>query len=201
MTIKILDLFAGCGGLSLGFELFNKKKGEGIFELFMAVEIDKYTCNTLRNHYGKNKVIEGDITKPDIRNRVINNCKRKVSVILGGIPCQSFSMIGPRTGFGKKMRKFKNDKRDRLYEDFRDIVAAIKPNIVIFENVKGILSKKNRKGKFVIDNILSDFETLGYNLKNDKDGKKYMILNAADYGVPQRRERVLIIGIKKSWKK
>jgi DNA (cytosine-5)-methyltransferase 1 len=197
--LKILDLFAGVGGLSLGLELVKDKKGNHPFELYRAVEIDQYACETLRNRYGADKVIEGDITKLNIANKIINDCKGKVSIIIGGIPCQSFSLLGPRSGFGKKMEKFKKDMRDNLYEHFRDIVGEIKPNIIIIENVKGILSKKDSNGELIIKKILSDFEALGYNFENSK-GNKFNIINAANQGVPQKRERVILIGIKKEWK-
>jgi len=120
--IKILDLFAGAGGLSLGFELIKDKSGRQVFELHRAVENERYSCQTLRNRYGDEKVIPDDLTKRDVHKRVIKECKGVVSVVVGGIPCQSFSYIGPRSGFGKKMEKFKQDKRDNLYMEFRKIV-------------------------------------------------------------------------------
>ncbi|MEA3255672.1 MAG: DNA (cytosine-5-)-methyltransferase, partial [Candidatus Altiarchaeota archaeon] len=199
MTLKILDLFAGAGGLSLGFELVKDKSGNPVFELYRAVEVDKYACDTLRRYYGAGRVIEGDITKQDIADRIIKECKGEVSIIVGGIPCQSFSLIGPRSGYGKKNENFKRDRRDGLYEHFRDIVAEIKPNIIVIENVRGILSKKDNGGGKIIDKLLSDFEDIGYVFENER-GDKYSLLNAADYGVPQKRERVILIGIKKEWK-
>ena len=143
MTVKILDLFAGVGGLSLGFEMVKDNFGNPVFELFRAVEIDKYACDTLRKRHGEEKVIEGDITNYNISKRIVDECKGKVSIVVGGIPCQSFSLIGPRSGFGKKIDKFKKDKRDNLYEHFLGIVGDVKPNIIVIENVKGILSKKD----------------------------------------------------------
>lgn len=200
MTFKILDLFAGVGGLSFGFEMIRNKSGKKIFELYRAVEIDKFACQTLRKRYNNDKIIEGDITKFNVANKVIKDCRGKVSIIVGGIPCQSFSLIGPRSGFGRKIEKFKKDYRDNLYEHFRDIVDEIKPKILVIENVKGILSKKDSKGKKIINKLILDFENIGYNFENNK-GKKWHLLNAADYGVPQKRERVILIGIKRSWKK
>ena len=199
MVIKILDLFAGVGGLSLGFELIRDKNKNPVFELYRAVEIDKFACQTLRKRYGEEKIIEGDITKYNITKKIIDECKGKVSVIVGGIPCQSFSLIGPRSGFGKNIEKFKSDKRDNLYEHFRDIVGEIKPNIIVIENVKGILSKKDSENRKIIDKLLLDFEKLGYSFENE-EGTKWQLLNAADFGVPQKRERVILIGVKKSWK-
>jgi DNA (cytosine-5)-methyltransferase 1 len=198
--LKILDLFAGAGGLSLGFEMVKDNLGNNVFEMHRAVEIDKFSCETLRKKYDEEKVIEGDITKKEIHKKVIDECKGIVSLVVGGIPCQSFSLIGPRSGYGKQNEKFKEDVRDHLYQEFRDIVKEIKPKIIVIENVKGILSKKDKKGVKIIEKIFSDMENLGYNLENDKTGKKYMLLDAADYGVPQKRQRVVIIGVLKSWK-
>ena len=199
--LKILDLFAGVCGLSSGFEMVRDKSGNRVFELYRAVEINKYACETLRKRYGEEKVVEGDLTKEEIRDRVIRECKGKVKIVAGGIPCQSFSLIGPRSGFGKKMEEFKEDKRDHLYKVFRMVVREINPWIIVIENVKGILSKKDKNGNRIIDKLIADFERLGYNFKNRKTGEKYMILNAADYGVPQKRERVILIGINRKWKK
>jgi len=199
LTIKILDLFAGAGGLSLGFELFKDADGKKVFELFRAVEIDKYACETLRNRYGAEKVIEGDLTKKETHQRVINECKGVVSIVMGGIPCQSFSLIGPRSGYGRNNEKFKKDERDNLYLEFKAIVDEIKPKVIVIENVKGILSKKDTHEQKIIDKIIADFGK-DYNLANNRDGKSYMLLNALHYGVPQRRERVVIIGVRKSWK-
>ena len=200
MTIKVLDLFAGAGGLAYGLESVKDEQGNPVFEMFRAVEIDKYACETLRKNFGKDKVVEGDLTIRSVHAKVLKECRGHVSVVAGGIPCQSFSLIGPRSGFGKTMDKFKEDRRDGLYKEFRKIVKALKPNIVLIENVRGILSKKDQDGNKIIDLLISDFEKLGYNFKNEKDATKYQVLNAADFGVPQVRERVILIGIKKIWK-
>ncbi len=194
MAYKILDLFAGVGGLSLGFELLKDNKGKQIFELYKALEIDKYACDTLRRRYGEERVIEGDITDPKTEKKIINECKGRVDIVVGGIPCQSFSLLGPRSGYGVHSRKFKEDKRDTLYEHYRDIVKNIKPKIIVIENVRGILSKKDSNGTRIINKLINDFEKIGYSFENSRN-EKWHILNAADYGVPQRRERVILIGI------
>lgn len=197
--IKILDLFAGAGGLSYGFELVKDKKGKNVFELHRAVEKNHFACETLHKRFGEDKVIEGDLTEKEIQNKVINECKNKISVIVAGIPCQSFSQIGPRSGYGKNNHKFKKDPRDNLYKVFCKIAASLKPKIFVIENVRGILSKSDNNGKKIIDKLIKDLEKLNYNLKNVEDGKKYFLLNAADYGIPQRRQRVIIIGFLKEW--
>ncbi|MBN1157629.1 DNA cytosine methyltransferase, partial [Candidatus Woesearchaeota archaeon] len=197
MAYKILDLFAGVGGLSLGFEMIQDSNMNSVFELFRAVEIDKFACETLRKRYGADKVIEGDITKKKVSRKIIDECKGKISVVVGGIPCQSFSLIGPRSGYGKRLERFKKDKRDNLYKHFRKIVKNLRPNVIVIENVKGILSKKDSRGNKIIDKLISDFENLNY-IFNNSTGEKWHLVNSADFGVPQKRERVILIGIKKS---
>lgn len=198
-TNLVLDLFAGVGGLSFGFEMVKDGNARNRFILHRAVEIDQYACETLRQRHSKDKVIQGDLTKKEVHRKIVEECRNKVSIIVGGIPCQSFSLIGPRSGFGKKMDKFKNDRRDFLYQEFKEIVCEIKPKVLVLENVKGILSKRDNKGQKIIHQIISDFENVGYSFENE-NGEKYFLLNAADYGVPQKRERVVLIGVKKDWK-
>lgn len=201
MTEKILDLFAGVSGLSLGLELFRDNKGKQIFEVFKSVEIDSFACETLRNLHGKEKVIEGDLTSKEIHKKVIDSCKGKVSIVVGGIPCQSFSLIGPRSGDEQRKEKFKRDTRDNLYQEYLSIVKEINPKIIVIENVKGILSKRDKTGKKIIETLISDFEKLGFEFIHEKTGEKYRLVNAADFGVPQKRERVIIVGVNTKWKK
>ncbi len=191
MVYKILDLFAGAGGFSLGFENIRDKKNAPTFEMFKAVEIDKYACDTLRTNFGYDKVIEGDITNKKIHDMIINECNGKIDLIIGGIPCQSFSLIGTRTGKKKK----NEDKRDILYMEYFEIVKKLKPKIIVIENVKGILSKKDKHGNLIFENIIKDFERTGYSFETEED-KKYMLLNAADFGVPQKRERIFVVGLR-----
>ena len=120
-SIKFLDLFAGAGGLSLGFELALDDSGSKVFELFKAVEIDPIACNTLRSFHGPERVVEGDLTDVQVQKMVIEASKNEVDLVMGGIPCQSFSMLGPRSGYGKYNDDFKDDHRDSLYEIFINI--------------------------------------------------------------------------------
>ena len=120
---------------------------------------------------------------------------------MGGIPCQSFSTIGPRSGYGLNNEKFEKDHRDTLYRYFAEIVAHVRPKVVLIENVKGILSKKDASKRKIIDLLLAALERAGYSFETKEGGKKYQILNSADYGVPQRRERVFLIGVSKKMKK
>lgn len=197
--IKILDLFAGGGGLSLGFELVKDDKGQSVYEIVLAVDNDKYACQTLRKYflkeYGRDDlVLEADLTIPDTHKAIIEKCKEGIDIIIGGPPCQSFSLIGPRSG-NKKKNKKKYKIMDCLYQEYLKIVKELRPAFIIFENVKGILSKKKESIRY-IDLIISDFKNLGYSFENENSKIKtdFIILNAINYGVPQTRERVFLIG-------
>lgn len=198
--IRVLDLFAGGGGLSLGFDLVKDSEGERVYEIVLAVDNDKYACQTLRKYflktYGREDIIlEADLTDPDTHKKIIRRCKEGINIIIGGPPCQSFSLIGPRSGRGETDKK-KYKIMDSLYTEYYELVKRLKPSFIVFENVKGILSKKDERGNRYIDVIISDFKGLGYSFESEnKDIKKdYIVLNAADYGIPQTRERVFLIG-------
>lgn len=203
INFKVLDLFAGIGGFSLGFKKFYSDDIYP-FEIVGAVEIDSYAVNTLisslqRQGLSKedasSRVICNDIREEKTKKKLYVQCP-EVDIIIGGPPCQSFSTIGPRSGSKDKQEKFANDERDNLFEHYIEIVSHYKPLFFVFENVTGIANKKNNDGKRFIDIITDRFETLGYtlDLKNEDNRQKYIILNAADYGVPQIRKRVFIIG-------
>ena len=184
-----IDLFSGCGGLSEGFY----KQG---FRPLAHVERDHYSCQSLRTrmkYYGfseKNiNVIEKDITDQNILQtikKIINNSK--IDVILGGPPCQSFSSLGR----AKDENSMKYDPRNYLFESYKKILDYFKPSIFLFENVTGLLTAKFN-GKKVIDIII---KKLGKNYIISNDVSK-MVLNSVEYGVPQIRKRVFLIGIKK----
>lgn len=196
-TYKILDLFAGGGGFSAGF--LNANYLNSKFEVLKSVEIDDDACKTLINHLGEKKVLQGDITCANVKERIISDCK-DVDVIIGGPPCQTFSLIGPaRSGKKEVQELLKNDPRNTLYRHFFDIVSKIKPRFVVFENVEGLLSKKfednlTEKDKLAIEVISEQLEELGYftEVLND-DKSKFQTLNSLDFGVPQKRRRVIII--------
>ena len=166
---KILSLFSGCGGLDLGFH----KQG---YETVWANDVDEWAAETYKKNLG-DVIYCGDIEKVDpYKNKSIPSC----DLILGGFPCQDFSMIWKRPGL--------NGERGNLYKSFLRFVDAKKPKAFIAENVKGILSANNSKA---IEQIINDFESIlpGYIVKPK-------LYNFADYGVPQFRERVLIVGIR-----
>lgn len=195
-SYKILDLFAGGGGFSTGFSLSGTP--ELNFEVVSAVEIDKNACKTLEMHLGENKVLSGDVTDNSFKEKVISRCK-DVDVIIGGPPCQTFSLAGPaRSGKQEVREVLKNDPRNTLYKHFFEFVKKIEPKVVVFENVEGIISKKaeenglNNQDKVVIEAVCEELESLGYTCELS-NGSKFQILNGIDYGVPQQRKRVVII--------
>ncbi|WP_428912075.1 DNA cytosine methyltransferase [Niallia sp. Krafla_26] len=195
--IKLLDLFAGGGGFSAGF--LKSSYGDLKYELIRALELDEDACNTLKSRYGSNKVIQGDITKQEVKDRVLKEAK-DVDIIIGGPPCQTFSLAGPARSGSKEMReRLKNDPRNTLYKHFLEIVDAIKPPFVVFENVEGMVSKKvdtdlSQKHQQVIELICDELESLGYHTNIESNlVERYQVLNAVNYGTPQFRKRIIII--------
>lgn len=184
-----IDLFAGCGGLSEGFYRMG-------FKALAHVEIDHWCCETLRTrmkYYGyKNiddAVIEHDITSEDIIDRIKTAIKGDIpDIIIGGPPCQAYSTAG-RVRDGKGMAK---DPRNFLFESYVKILEHFRPKFFVFENVTGILSAKVN-GKLIFPKIL---KALGkeYKLVADTDR---LLHNTANYGVPQIRKRIIIMGVRK----
>ncbi|NKX14547.1 DNA (cytosine-5-)-methyltransferase [Bacillus cereus] len=194
---RVLDLFAGGGGFSTGF--LQAKYQETYFEIVRAVEIDTDACKTLENHLGPDRVIKGDITKKQVKEKIISDCKN-IDIIIGGPPCQTFSLVGPARSGKKEVREaLKNDPRNSLYKHFFDIVSQIKPRFVVFENVEGLISKKleeeaiSRREQLAVEAICEHLKEMGYTTKVKETQKDYSVINSADYGVPQRRKRVIII--------
>ena len=167
----VLDLFSGCGGFSLGFI-------QAGYEVVGFVEMWKPAIETYKLNHPNAKHLGYDITK--IKNEEILEYKNKIDVIIGGPPCQGFSMAGNRN---------KNDKRNQLYKEFLRFIEIIQPKTVIIENVKGILSMKDYDNEMIINKIIHKLIKLGYSVC-------YKVLKASDYGVPQIRERVIIIAKK-----
>ncbi len=165
-SIKVVSLFSGCGGLDYGF----KQSG---FDIIWANDILKDACETYRKNIGEH-IICGNID--DIELSSIP----KADLLIGGPPCQSFSLVGKRDP---------NDNRSNLVWSYLDILKHVNPKIFLLENVTGIKSAKNGDGTKVLDNLIIAFNNLGYNTNVYK-------LNAADYGVPQKRNRIFIVGNK-----
>lgn len=187
-----IDLFAGCGGLSEGFYRLG-------FKALAHVEFDHACCETLRTrmkYYGYNnfekEVIEHDITSEDILDRIDIAVKNKnIDVIIGGPPCQAYSTAG-RVRDGKGMS---TDPRNFLFESYVKILEHYRPKFFVFENVTGILSA-NVKGKPIFPQII---EALGKEYKVI-DNPLILEHNTANYGVPQLRKRIIIIGVRKDIK-
>lgn len=160
---KAVGLFSGCGGLDLGFI-------QSGFEVVWANDFEKDAVRTYKKNIGSH-IILGDITK--ISNDEIPN---NFDVLLGGFPCQGFSV--------NNIKRSMKDERNFLYLEMLRIIKDKQPKFFVVENVKGILSLQ---GGSVIKMIVEDFKSLGYNVS-------YKLLKASEYGVPQHRERVIIIG-------
>ena len=169
---RTIDLFCGAGGMTCGFKLAGMKS-------LLATDIEASACATLAINNENIPVLCGDITNQKTKQEIIDTAKiGGAEIICGGPPCQGFSMAGFRSP---------DDPRNQLFRDFVDIVKSVEPKIVVFENVEGLLSYE--KGK-TYSEILQLFSELGYNCL----GK---LLNTSDFGVPQRRKRVIIICTKK----
>lgn len=187
---NFIDLFAGCGGLSEGFY-----RQDGFFTALSHVEIDPHACRTLKRRmefYGyndaENSVLEMDITDENIIAAIEEQVgDEEVDVIIGGPPCQSFSSLGK----AKCENGMQDDPRNFLFESYVEILNHFNPRFFVFENVSGLLSTRIN-GELIVERI---FEELGenYNVNYDPD---MIILNSADYGVPQIRKRVIIIGVR-----
>ncbi|WP_414548305.1 DNA cytosine methyltransferase [Anabaena sp. CCY 0017] len=170
-----IDLFAGAGGFSLGFEMAG-------FSIPLSVEIDAWACDTLRYNHPEMTVIQNDIREFNTLSSVKKICLYKPDVIIGGPPCQGFSIAGPA-------QKDPNDPRNTLFINFAQWIDFIQPKAFVMENVKGLLSRKNSESIKVIDILKRTFEEMGYCIE-------IWLLNSAEYGVPQIRERVFIVGNK-----
>ena len=168
MKPKVIDLFAGVGGLSLGFE----KQG---FEVVLANEYDQSIAESYRENHKQTKMICEDITSIDLPE-VFGDFYGNIDVIIGGPPCQGFSQKG--------QRKTIHDERNFLFKYYVKVVELVKPKYFVMENVPNILTAE--KG-FFKNEIMELFHSIGYSLEAG-------ILNASDYGVPQNRRRAVFIG-------
>lgn len=173
-SYNFVDLFAGCGGMSEGFIMNG-------FKLLAVNEVDKNIMLTNKfnhsKHTDESHFILGDVTQEETKQKIIDACEgHPVDVVIGGPPCQGFSYAGWRDP---------NDKRNQLFRDFVELVKRIKPKFFVMENVLGILTM--RKGE-AIKEIIEAFEEIGYHVNAP------LKLNAANFGVPQKRKRVIIIG-------
>ena len=159
-----IDLFAGIGGFRLGFEK-NKK-----YKCLWANEIDKYACKIYRKNFGDNELVEEDIREISAESIPCHD------LLTAGFPCQAFSIAGKRKGF--------NDTRGTLFFEICRITKVKRPTLLLLENVKGLLNhKKGETFRIILDSL----SELGYDCE-------WEVLNSKNFGVPQNRERVFIIG-------
>jgi len=172
MSLTFVEVCAGCGGLSTGFL-------EAGFKPLLINEMDKTCCKTLRINHPGVTVVEGSMTELDL-----TPYKGKVDVLQGGVPCQAFSQAGERKGL--------EDPRGKLILHFNKLINDCEPRMFLIENVKGLLS--NNKGE-TLRGVLALLEHSG------KYTVQYKVLNAKDYDVPQKRERLFIVGVHSSIKK
>lgn len=203
--INIIDLFSGCGGLTEGF-LQTKK-----FKTIAAVDWELQTVNTLKRRMSEkwgydlsnDNIIHFDIQRTDELIKGFDDPKfgkskgldslvgnKKVDIIVGGPPCQAYSIAG-RVRDKNGMR---DDYRNFLFESYVKIVKRYKPKFFVFENVQGMLSAKPG-GVPIIDRINTSFQKIGYDLSDDL--KKNALFDTSYFGVPQMRKRVIIFGVRK----
>lgn len=220
--LTYIDLFSGCGGLSEGFNMSKK------FEGLAHVEWESPMVDTLRyrlvkkwthsQEEARKKVVHFDIqrtaellngnwSKQSIADFGNSNDKyviekglkgiigrRKVDLIIGGPPCQAYSIAGR----AQDKYSMKSDYRNYLFESFVKVVDEFKPNIFVFENVPGLLSACPG-GELVINRIFEAFQNIGYEIRNPNILKK-SVYSSCDFGVPQNRKRIIIIGVKSTSK-
>lgn len=167
-SYKLIELFAGTGGLAIGME----KAG---FDSVLLNEIDKHACNTLRKNRPEWNVVEDDISQINFSKH-----ENEVDILSGGFPCQAFSYAGNKLGF--------EDARGTLFFEFARAVKETNPKVILAENVRGLL--KHDDGK-TLEAIKSVIDELGYQLVEPR------VLKAMFYQVPQKRERLLLVGIRK----
>ena len=168
--LYFIDLFSGPGGLTAGL----KKSG---FTPLLAIDNDKDACATYKDNNSEANVICEDINNINIMEIKRITKGKKISLLCGGSPCQSFSTIGLRKP---------DDPRGKLFFKFIDYARELNPDFLIFENVKGILSFKNGK---VVKDIISLFKKVGYTIN-------YSLIDCSNLGMCQKRERVIFVGTK-----
>ena len=178
--LKVLSLFCGCGGMDLGliggFNFLGQEYAENCFELVKAIDNDEF-CTQIYNANFKHKCEVMDVR--DIKIAGLPD----IDMLIGGFPCQSFSISAqnpPRLGY--------KDERGMLFFEMVKILKAKQPRFFIAENVKGLLSANNHKA---FPMIIREFENAGYKVR-------YQLLNSYNYGVPQKRERVIIVGFRET---
>ena len=186
--MKIVDLFSGVGGLTFGF--YYRKRGNQFVrnrknQFIFANEFSDSAARAFKSNFPDIPMIHEDISNIDKKYLDTYGLIDDIDLVLGGPPCQSFSMVGKR----------QYDKRAKMYKEYIRLLSILKPKMFIFENVVGLLTMKNDRGNPVINDIMKMFQNipknkdLGYRIEQKT-------LNSQNYGVPQSRERVFLIGIR-----
>jgi DNA (cytosine-5)-methyltransferase 1 len=175
--MKAISLFSGMGGDTLGM------KNAGVKVVAYSEKV-KVFRDTHEANFPKSKLLGKDVGSDilKITDEEFKEYKNKIDIIFAGFPCQSFSQGGKRKV---------NDPRNTMFNEFVRAARCIKPKIIIGENVKGLLTKKTEEGEKYIDIIVKEFEKLNYKVI-------YKVMACHKYGIPQKRERLIILGIKKS---
>lgn len=172
-TFKVISLFSGCGGMDLGFvggfSFLGKEYAKTPFEIIWANDVNAAACRTYAKNIGDH-IRHGDIWT------LMDKAPKSADVVIGGFPCQDISVNGKGAGV--------DGKRSGLYRAMVEVIARTKPRVFVAENVKGLLMKHNAES---LVRVLADFKGLGYDVT-------FQLYHAADYGVPQTRERVIIVG-------
>ncbi len=183
---KVVSLFSGCGGLDLGFigdfNFLGKHYERTLFDIIWANDIYPQACESYRVNIGDH-IIEGDIE--EILNTDPDLVPDEAEVVIGGFPCQDFSVAGKRKGL--------TVTRGRLYLQMKRVIERIAPKIVVAENVEGLLNMENG---LVLETIKNDLSSVNHNGKKIDYKVNHYLLHAADYGVPQTRKRVFIVCIR-----
>lgn len=165
---KVLELFAGAGGLAIGLE-------QAGIKCVALNEVDKWACQTLRANRPRWNVLEGDI-----RDFEFSQYKGEVDIVTGGFPCQAFSYAGKRLGF--------EDARGTLFYEFARAVKEVNPLVCVGENVRGLLNHDSGK---TLQGMISILDEIGYRVM------PVQVLKAINYKVPQKRERLILVGVRK----
>lgn len=176
--MNVIDLFAGAGGLSKGFE-------QAGFKIIWSIDNNEKAKVTFEKNHNCNMTVE-DIRKINPEED-LDISPEEVDVIIGGPPCPTFSVVGRTVINSMDGRDNTEDERHQLYQDFLRFVSYFKPDFFVMENVKGMKSAENSEGKKVVDVINKEIENIGYNAS-------FQILDSANFGVPQNRERLFFIG-------
>lgn len=180
---KAIDLFAGIGGIRRGFELTNN------VEVILSAEIDKYACQTYKHLYGEDPL--NDVTSEEFKQKVINI---EYDILLGGFPCQAFSIAGKKEGF-------KDATRGTLFFEIADILDRTRPKAFLLENVEGLIThKKGETFKTILETLVLDlgYKVVGVSEENGQLSyeKSSFVRNSRNFGVPQNRPRTYIVGFR-----